>query len=195
MDTATSSSSQARPFDPYVHTLSIGLEKLHPQAFSSMAFHGHRVSAIEKQTDTKFLIKTECINDESDSRTHCKGTGNIQIVLSRPVPLLFLAQFKHDSGCQFTPVTLEDSACDDPTFPTNYFDYMSDAAKLASTLAEATREARKEELKQARINGYDVTCSHAPSIQASILETQVKDLGYQVIEYYIGPQQECFWKI
>ena len=194
MDTATGP-LQAMAIDPYVHTLSIGLEKIHPQAFSSMAYNGHRVSAIEQQTPSKFLIKTECINDESDSRTHCNGTGHIQIVLSRPVPLLFLAQFKHDNDCKFKSVTLEDIACNDLTFSTNYFKYLSDAAKLASTHAKTTREAREEELKQARINGYDVTCSHAPSIQANILETQVLGLCNQVIEYFIGPQQESFWKI
>ena len=194
MDTATGP-FQATATDPYVHTRSKGLEKIHPQAFSSMAYHGHQVSGIEGQTPTKFLIKTECINDESDSRTHCKGTGNIQIVLSRPVPLLFLAQFKHDEGCKFKSVTLEDSACDDKTFPTNYFNYLSDAAKLVSTHTKITREAREEELKLARIKGHDVTCSHAPSIQASNLQTEVLALCNQVIDYYIGPQPESFWKI
>ena len=195
MDSVTGSSSQAGAFNPLVHSRSMGLEKIHPAAFASMARHGHRVCAVENQTRTKFLIKTECINDESDSRTHCKGTGSIQIVLTEKVPLLFLAKFDHDKNCKFTPATLEDSACEDKSFPINYFEYLTKAFELASTNAKTTRDAREAELELARNNGYDVTCSHFPSIQAGNLETDIKALCNQVIDYYSVSQPESFWKI
>ena len=194
---ATGPSSQVRAIDPYVHTLSVGLEKIHPEAFSSMAYRGgHRVCGVRKQTPTKFIIKTECIHGESDrARNRCQGTGNIQILLTKKGPVLFLAELNHDTGCSFQNVTLEDSLCNDETFTTNYCDYLSDAIDFASNDAKAKIAARELLLKEAAIKGYDVPSSDIASIDADNLKREIIGLSGQVVDYYSVPQSEGFWKI
>lgn len=195
MDTATGPSSQARAIDPFVHTLSAGLETLHPAAFTKMAYNGHRVYAVEIETDTKFMIKTECINDEPNSnRKHCNGTGTIQLVLGKDAPALYLAKLNHDDDCRFPSTTLEDSACSDATFLTNYFEYLTEAIRFSSTDAESKKRARKDLLDLAEQKGYDVPCSDIASINAGKLAEQIEAMSHKVINYYSASRTESFWK-
>ena len=195
MDTATGPSSQARAIEPFVHTLSSGLEKIHPVAFTKMAYNGHRVHAVEIETDTKFMIKTECINDEPNSnRKHCKGTGTIQLVLGNKAPALYLAKLNHDDGCRFSSTTLEDSACSDETFLTNYCEYLTEAIRFSSIHVESRKNARKALLDLAEQKGYDVPCSDIASINAGKLAEQIGALSNKVIDYYSVPRTESFWK-
>ena len=195
MDTVTGPSSQVRAIDPYIHTLSAGLEKIHPVVFSSMAHKGHRVCAVEGQTATKFMIKTECINNEANSRRHhCRGTGTMQFVLGKDAPALFVAKLNHDKGCNFSTVTLEDIACEDKTFATNYCEYLSEAIEFSSADATAKREARKEVLKVAEEKGYDVPCTDFASINAGNLNTQIIALYEQMINHFSVRQPKSFWK-
>ena len=197
MDTATGPSSQARAFDPYVHTLSRGLETIHPVAFAAMARHGHRVCAVNKQTNTKFIITTECINKSNSSHDRCQGS--IQIVLTEKAPVLYLAKFDHSDDClqsgRFTSITLEDSPCNDETFPRNYCEYLSKAIEFASTDATAKSNARDEELKRAKAEGFDVPCTPFASKMADRLQIEIGALCNQVIDYYSVPQPKSIWKL
>ena len=196
MDTTTVPSSQVRAIDPHVHALSAGLETIHPAAFSSMAYNGHRVCGVRKQTPTKFIINTECIHGESDrARNRCQGTGNIQILLTKKAPVLFLAEFDHDTGCSFQKVTLEDSLCNDETFTTNYCHYLTDAVDFASGDVETKIAARALLLKEAAKEGYDVPSSDIASLNADKLKREIIALCGQVVDYYSVHQPEGFWKI
>lgn len=191
MNTIPNSQNRAIDFDPYVHTLSMGLEKIHHEAFSSMAYKGHRVSAVVEQTPTKFLVKTECINNEAYSRRHhCRGAGSMQFVLGENGPMLFLAELNHDEACNHPTATLEDGSCKDKTFCTKYCDYLSEAVEFSSTNAKAKRDARKS----AEAKGYDVPDTDITSMNAGNLNKQIMALCQQIVDHYSVPQPKSFWK-
>ena len=190
MNTIPNSQNPAIVPDPYVHTLSMGLEKIHPVVFSSMALKGHRVCAVEGQTATKFIIKTECIYNEANSRHYqCRGTGAMQFVLDQKGPFLYLAELNHDKGCNFSTTSLEDIPCNDQEFRTNYCDYMSEATEFSSTNATAKREARMAAEAEGDVPDTDIA-----SMNAGNLNRQIVALYNQMVNYFSVSQPESFWK-
>ena len=179
MNTIPNSQNQA--INPYVHTLSMGLEKIHPVLFSSMAINGHRVRAVEGQTATKFMIKTECINNEANSRRHyCRGTGTIQFRLDNDGPFLFLAQLNHGKGCNYSTATLEDIPCKDEEFRTKYCEYLTEAIEFSSANLTAKRDARQADL----LRGGAVPDTDFASVNAGNLNSQIIALYHQMLDRY-----------
>ena len=194
MDTTTGPSYPDWVTDPYVHTLSMGLETLHPAAFTKMAYNGHRVCVVKIESDTKFVFKTECTNNDPNNRRHCKGTGTIRLVLGNEAPALYLAKLKHDAGCKFSSTSIEDSACSDETFRTKYCDYLTEATRISSADLDAKKAARKALLDLADKKGYDVPSSDIASVNARLLAEQIQALSHKLINYYSVHRTESFWK-
>ena len=191
MDTIPNSQTCANNPNPLVHTLSMGLATIHPEAFSSMAFRGHRVSAVVGQTLTKFKVETECTNNEAYGRRHhCRGTGTMQFVLGDIGPMLFLAELKHDKACVYSTATLEDLPCKDEQFRTKYCDYMSEAVTFSAANLKAKRNAREEaEARHEALPDTDITL-----LNAGTLNQQIIALYDQFANCYSVPRPKSFWK-
>ena len=191
MDTVPNSQTCANNPNHLVHTLSMGLATIHPEAFSSMAFRGHRVSAVVGQTPTKFKVETECRNNEAYGRRYyCRGTGTMQFVLGDIGPMLFLADLNHDEACGYSTATLEDLPCKDEQFRTKYCDYMSDAVTFSAADVKAKRNARiADEARCESLPDTDITL-----LNAGTLNQQIIALYEQFANRYSVPRPKSFWK-
>lgn len=87
------------------------LDKINPQAFALMKFCDHRVVSVERETSSKFKIKTECrsrVKNYDDK--FCEGF--MQFKIKNTGTELYLGKFNHHEKCyeknNKQPAVLED---------------------------------------------------------------------------------------